>query len=71
MKKYPKNLADAIVLAEVAEHLYERADCFENQIEDYKARMTEGEENGWIAETIAQLEAKMNAYIRLAEKLTK
>lgn len=71
MKKYPKNLADAIVLAEVAEHLYERADEYERQIKDYKERLNEENADGWIAETIAQLEAKMGAYIRLAEKLTK
>lgn len=71
MKKYPKNLADAIVLAEVAEHLYEKADDYERQIEDYKESLNEENANSWIAQTIAQLEAKMNAYIRLAEKLTK
>lgn len=70
MRKYPKNLADAIVLAEVAEYLYERAESFESQMEDYKSRISE-EESGWLTECITQSEAKMNAYIRLAEKLTK
>lgn len=72
MKKYPKNLADAIILAEVAEHLYERAEAYESQAEEYKERLKEAEgENAWMDECINQAEAKMNAYIRLAEKLTK
>lgn len=71
MKKYPKNLIDAIVLAEVAEYLYERAESFETQAEEYKERLkAEGEET-WLAEYICKAEASMNAYIRLAEKLTK
>lgn len=71
MKKYPKNLADAIVLAEVAEHLYERAEMFENQMNDYKSRMKEEDPNDWLEQCITEAEGKMNAYIRLAEKLTK
>ena len=43
MKKYTKNLADIIVLAEVAEYLYERAESFESQMEDYKSRIIKEE----------------------------
>lgn len=70
MKKFTKNLADVIVLAEVAEHLYERAEMYEFQVEDYKKQLKE-DKNEWIEECLAQAEAKMSAYIRLAERITK
>lgn len=71
MKKYPKNLADAIILAETVQNLYEKADSYETQAEDYKNRIKEGEKDQWLEEYLAETEAKMAAYIRLAEKLTK
>lgn len=71
MKKYPKNLADTIILAETVQSLYEKADSYESQAEEYRNRIKEGEDGQWLEEFLAETEAKMAAYIRLAEKLTK
>ena len=71
MKKYPKNLADAVILVNTIENLYERAESFEMQAEEYKNRLKKDEEADWLRECIEEAEAKMNACIRLAEKLAK
>lgn len=71
MKKYPKNLADAVILVDTITNLYERAETFEMQAEDYRNSLKKEEENDWLKECIEEAEAKMNACIRLAEKLAK
>lgn len=71
MKKYPKNLADAVILVNTIENLYERAESFEMQAEDYRSRLKESDGEDWLRECIEEAEAKMNACIRLAEKLSK
>lgn len=72
MKKYPKNLADVVILTNTIEYLYDRADTFETRVEEAKKRMAEvGEEDEWLKQEIEEAEAKMNACIRLAEKLAK
>lgn len=75
MKKYPKALADVAVLKEVLDYLYRQAEYAEDQVAHYEdeiRKVAEGEEpDRWLVENLAENKAKVEAYIRLAERLAK
>lgn len=71
MKKYPKNLADLDALRDCVTYLYSRAEELEVSAEYNAQSLEEEPENEWYQSEMNECRAKAEAFVRLAEKLTK
>lgn len=75
MKKYRSCIADAYVMRELLEYLAGRADSFAADVIRYRAQAEEaGEEHdgdSYYMESVAECQAKADAFERLLAKLSK